>query len=118
GIVCDHEGAVVRIVAHVIGDSVELSAHSDGRAAFRNLFAKDFGAVRLGEDRLGDVLADLALIDVPCGDDLNVAGPIAADVRVHEPDRLVRSVSIISEALDERAGAVPDADYGDVDVPH
>ena len=114
----DPERAVIRIVGHVIGDAVELAAHSDDCAARGNVIAEHLGAVRLGEDRLGYVLADLAPVNVPGGDNVDVARAVPADIPVHQPDRVVRAVAIIRQALDEGAGAVPDANDRDVDVRH
>ena len=80
------------------------------------MVAEDGGAIGLREDRSGDVLADLAAVDVPGGDELDVLGPVAAEVPVHQPDLVVgAAILIMGEALHERARAIADADDGDVD---
>jgi hypothetical protein len=79
--------------------------------------AEDGRAVGRREDRFGNVSADLAPVDVPRGDDLEVLGPVAAKVPVREADLLVgAAVGIMRDALDQRARAVSDADDRDVDV--
>ena len=45
--------------------------------------------VRLGEDRLGQIEADLALVDVEGRNDLDVADPVLAHDRVHDAGSLV-----------------------------
>ncbi len=114
----DDEGAIVVIVGHVLGDAVEDAAHLDGGAGRLDALAEHRGAIRLGEDRIGDVLADLARIDVPGSDDMDVAGAIAAEIPMHQADRVVRAVAIMRKPLDERAGAVANADDRDVDALH
>ena len=73
------------------------------------------GVVLAGEDRLGEVLADLVRVDVERGDELDVADVVAAEVDVHQAgDVRVRvGVSVVLDALDEGGGAVADADDGD-----
>jgi hypothetical protein len=102
----------------MLGDAVEDIAHRDLHAAGGNLGTEDRGAIGLGEDRLGHVLADLARVDVPGGDDADVAGLIAAQIPVHQADRIVRALAIMGKALNERAGAIANADDGDFDGIH
>ena len=71
--------------------------------------------VRVRPDRVGEVLADLVLGDVERGGELDVADVIAAEVDVHEAgDELVRGrVLVVLDALEQRIGAVADADDRD-----
>jgi hypothetical protein len=73
----------------MVGDAVQHRAHLHHRAGRRDGGGEHRGAIGLGEDRLGDVLADLARIHVPGGDDLDVGGFIAADFPVHQAGRVV-----------------------------
>ena len=75
------------------------------------------GVVGLGVDRLGEVLADLVLVDVERGHELDVADVVAAQVDVHQArhELIVHGVLVVVAALDEGAGAVADADDGDAD---
>src|SRR5450755_1284996 len=68
--------------------------------------------VLAGEDRVREVLADLLDVNVERGGELDVADVVAAEVDVHESgDRLARiGAAVVVHALDERAGAVADAD--------
>ncbi|PAV69713.1 hypothetical protein WR25_08442 [Diploscapter pachys] len=100
-VVGDHEGAIVLVVAHMVGDAIEHGAHLHDRAGRGDVGGEDRGAIGLGEDRLGDVLAHLARIDIPGGDDLDVRRLIAADFPVHQADRVVRAFAIIFESLDQ-----------------
>ena len=76
------------------------------------------GVVRLGVDRLGQVLADLVLVDVEGRHELDVADVVAAEVDVHQPrDEVVGlGVLVVVAALDEAARAVADAHDGDPDL--
>ena len=102
----------------MIRNAVQLAAHANDRPTRRDFVAEDFGAIGLGEDRLGHVLADLAPVNVPGGDHLNVAGTVAPHFAVHKSDRLVRAGPIVGETLDQGAGAVSDAHYRYVYARH
>ena len=79
---------------------------------------EDVGVVRLGVDRLGQVLADLVLVDVEGGHELDVADVVAAEVDVHQArdEVVLLGVLVVVAALDEAARAVADADDGDPDL--
>ena len=89
----------------------------DGDAHVLDLL-EDVGVVRLGVDRLGQVLADLVLVDVEGGHELDVADVIAAEVDVHQArdEVVLLGVLVVVAALDEAARAVADADDGDPDL--
>src|SRR5437867_5004461 len=74
--------------------------------------------VRLGEDRVREVEADLVLVDVERGHELDVPDVVAAEVDVHQArDRLLgRGVAVVVHALNERGGAVAHPDDGDADL--
>ena len=76
------------------------------------------GVVLAREDRLGEVLADLLLVDVEGGDELHVADVVAAQLDVHQARDEVAGlrVLVVVAALDEAARAVADADDGDADL--
>jgi hypothetical protein len=68
------------------GIAVENTAHHhDGTSRF-DFFAKDFGAVRRGENRLGRVNAHFPPIDVESGDDFDILWLIRPNLSVHQPD--------------------------------
>ena len=79
---------------------------------------EDVGVVRLLVDRLGQVLADLVLVDVERGHELDVADVVAAQADVHQPrdELVVLGVLVVVAPLDEAAGAVADADDRDPDL--
>ena len=79
---------------------------------------EDVGVVRLRVDRLGQVLADLVLVDVEGGHELDVADVVAAEVDVHQPgdEVVLLGVLVVVAALDEAARAVADADDRDADL--
>ena len=89
----------------------------DGHAGRPDLVER-VGVVRLGVDRLGEVLADLVLVDVEGRDEVDVADVVAAQIDVHQArDEVVGvRVLVVVAALDEAAGAVPDPDDGDPDL--
>ena len=74
--------------------------------------------VLAGEDRLGEVLADLVGVDVEGGGELDVADVVAAEVHVHEARDLLGGIGVlvVLDALHERARAVADADDRDADL--
>ena len=76
------------------------------------------GVVRLDEDRLRQVLADLVLVDVEGGHELDVADVVAAEVDVHEAgdEVAVLGIGVVEAALHEAARAVADAHDGDADL--
>ena len=69
-------------------------------------------------DRVGEILADLALDDVERGRELDVADVVAAEVDVHEAgdELVVRRVLVVLDALEQRVRAVADADDRDADL--
>jgi hypothetical protein len=74
--------------------------------------------VLTGQDRLGEVAADLLGVDIERGDELDVAHVIVAQLDVHQPgDLLARvGVSVVMHALDERGGTVSGADDRNADL--
>ena len=76
--------------------------------------------VLAGDDRLGQVEADLLGVHVERGDELDVADVVVAELDVHEAgDEAGRvGVGVVVDALDERGGAVADSDDGDADGTH
>ena len=81
----------------------------------RDLAGEVQRVVLAGEDRLGEVLADLLGVDVERGRELDVADVVAAEVHVHEARDLLGGVGVlvVVDALHEGGGAVADADDGD-----
>src|SRR4029077_135032 len=67
------------------------------------------------EDGLREILADLRLVDVEGGDELDVPDVIAAQVDVHEAwhGLRLRGVAVVVHALDQRGRAVADPHDGD-----
>src|SRR5262249_30693482 len=74
--------------------------------------------VLAGEDRLGEVLADLLGVDVEGGGELDVAHVVAAEVHVHQARNLLSRVGVlvVLDALHERARAVADTDDRNADL--
>ena len=110
-------GAFSMIWTEVLAQAVVGHAALDLDAQVRDLL-EDVRVVRLGVDRLGQVLADLVLVDVEGGDELDVADVVAAQVDVHQTwhELVVRGVLVVVAALDEAARAVAHADDRDADL--
>ena len=110
-------GRLLDDLAEVLAEAVVGHPALDLDAEVRHLL-EDVGVVRLGVDRLGQVLADLVLVDVEGGHELDVADVVAAELDVHEArdEVVLLGVLVVVAALDEAAGAVPDADDGDPDL--
>ncbi len=100
--------------------AVERPPAAHGDAERRHVLGEPDRVVRLGEDRLGDVGADLLAVDVERGHDLDVADVVPAELDVHETRDLLRRVGVLVElqTLDERRGAVADADDRDTNLVH
>jgi hypothetical protein len=73
-----------------------------------------------GVDGLGQVLADLLVIDVEGCDELHVAHVVRPELHVHEAGhrRSRVGVAVVLHALHQRAGTVADADDGDAHRSH
>ena len=71
--------------------------------------------VRVCPHRLGEVDSDLALDDVERGDELDVRDVVPAEVDVHQPgdELVVVGVLVVLDTLQQRVGAVADADDRD-----
>ena len=98
----------------VLPDAVVRHAARHGDAGLGDVGELD-RVVRVGPDRLGEVLADLALDDVEGGRELDVRDVIAAEVDVHQPGnrRLGLRLLVVLDALQKRVCAVADADERD-----
>ena len=74
--------------------------------------------VLAAHDRLREILADLLVVDVERGDELDVAHVVAAEVDVHQArhELVVGGVAVVVDALHERGGAVADSHDGDADA--
>lgn len=62
------------------------------------MVAEGLGAIGRSEDRFGDIAADLALVDIPCGHDLQVLRPVAAEVPVGEAGAQARDSEVLHPA--------------------
>ncbi len=99
------------LLREVLAEAVVRHAAVDRHVEVRDVGELD-RVVLAGPDRLGEVLADLLLVDVERGGELDVADVVAAEVDVHEArDSAVRvGVLVVLDALHERVGAVAHAD--------
>jgi hypothetical protein len=110
-------GRLLDDLAEVLAEAVVGHPAIDRDAHGRDLL-KDDRVVRVRVDRLGEVLADLRLVDVEGGHELDVADVVSAEAHVHEPrdEGPFLGVLVVVAALDEAARAVPDADDRDADL--
>ena len=106
-------------LAVVLAETVVGVAALDDDAGRRHVGDVD-RVVLAGDDRLGEVTTDLLAVDVERRDELHVTDVVAAEVDVHEAGdaRLGVGVLVELDALDERRGAVADADDGDSNGTH
>ena len=78
--------ALVMLLLEVLAEAVVGHPALDRDAELGQLAVAELQRVVLaGEDRLGEVLADLVGVDVERGGELDVADVVAAEVDVHEP---------------------------------
>ncbi len=98
-------------LAVVLAETVERVAALHGDAGRRDVGELERVVLR-GLDRLGEVEADLLAVDVERCDELDVADVVLAELHVHEARHEVGRVGVlvVLDALDERRGAVADAD--------
>ncbi len=106
-------GRLLHDFGEVLADAVVGHAALDFHAGARHV-RELHGVVGLCEYGLGEVEPHLVLVDVERGDELDVTDVIAAEVNVHQPRHGLfgRCVAVVVHALDERRGAVADADDG------
>src|SRR5438477_1648305 len=85
-------------------------------------FAELVRIVRLGENGLREVLADLVFVNVEGGAELDVAYVVSTEARVHQPryEFVVRCFAVVLYTLHQGRGAVSHADncYPDFFVWH
>ena len=116
GGVCQNEAALAH-AGHMIGNAIEHFAHNDLGTRGRHVLVENSSAVRRGENGFGNILADLAGIDIDAENELDIACPVATDPIVNQAlRRIVRPV--IGNALHQRGGAVTHADHGDLNRLH
>ena len=110
-------GAFSTTSREVLADAVVRHAARDLDAGLRHVGELD-RVVRVRPHRVGEVLADLALDDVERRRELDVADVVAAEVDVHEAgdELVVVGVLVVLAALEQRVGAVADADDRDADL--
>ena len=72
------------------------------------------------EDRLAEIAADLAGVDVEGGGELDVADVVAGQPRVHQAgdEGILGRLPVVVHTLDERRCAVSNADDGDSNGSH
>ena len=110
-------GRLLDDLREVLADAVVRHPARDRDAGLRDVGELD-RVVRVRPHRVGEVDADLALDDVERGDELDVADVVAAEVDVHQPGDEVLGIGVlvVLDALEERVGAVADADDRDADL--
>ena len=110
-------GAFVDDLGEVLADAVVGHAAVDRDPGLRHVGELD-RVVRVRPDRVGEVLADLVGGDVERGRELDVGDVVAAEVDVHQAgdELVVRRVLVVLHALEQRVGAVADADDRDADL--
>ena len=108
------------VVGHVRRKTVEDAAHFHDRAGQADLVAENLGAIGRGENGFADVEPDFAAVNVECGHNLNVPGPIRGDLLVHQADAgaIGGGAAVEIDTLDERTGTVAHPDDGDTDFSH
>ncbi len=110
-------GAFVDDLGDVLAEAVVGHAAVDGDPGLRHVGELD-RVVRMRPDRVGEVLADLVRRHVERRRELDVGDVVAAEVHVHQArdELVVRRVLVVVHALDERVGAVADADDRDANL--
>src|SRR5665213_642158 len=111
-------GSLHDLLFEVLAEAVVGHAAVHGHAEIAGHFGELHRVVLTGPDRLSEVLADLRLVDVEGGRELDVAHVVAAEVDVHQAGDVLRGVGlrVVLDALHERRCAVADADDRDADL--
>src|SRR5207237_6346147 len=78
------ESAQWVLVAHVVGKTVENTAHFHDCAGALDFIAKNFGAVRRGKNGFAHIESHLAAIDIKSGNHFDVLRMVRADAAVHQ----------------------------------
>ena len=100
--------------------AVQNASHFYNSARELDVFTENLCAIGRGENGFAHIQANLAPVDIECGDNFNVTRAVTADLPVHQPDASAvdgRTVVKI-DSLDKRAGAVSDTDNGDSYFSH
>ena len=119
GAVALDEREVVLVAAHVFRDPVQNTSHRHLDASGRHRRGEDRGAVWSRKDGLVHVDADLSLVDVEGGHDLDVRGGVPTDLPVHQANRLIGRLGlVVLNPLQQRARAVADSNHCDLDLIH
>src|SRR4051794_21200364 len=106
------------LLGQVLAEAVVRHAAVHGDAELLRHLGELDRVVRIGPDRLAEILADLRAVDVERARELDVADVVAAEVDVHEPRHPLGGVrvGVVLDALHERVRAVADADDRDADL--
>ena len=99
------------------GNAVQHLAHDHLRAGRGHVGVEHGGVVGMGKDCLGNILANLAGIDIHAQHEINVARAIAADPVVDQALRRIVG-TIVGDPLDQRTSAIAHANHGDLDCLH
>ena len=115
----DDECSLFWEVVHVFGNAVEDAAHLHGHAEVGHIFKKNRRIVGPRKYCLRDVFSNLALIDVERSDHLDVGRLVLTDFPVDEAIGGVLALAVVVvDALDQRTGAIPNANYCDTNFFH
>ena len=108
------------VIGHVLRVAIEDTAHFHDRSGESDFVAKDPGAIGGRKDRFADVEPDFAAVDVKSGDHFDVAGPIGADLFMHEAHggAIDGRAAVEVHSLNERAGTIAHSNDGDSDFSH
>ena len=108
------------MLGHVLGETVHDHAHFHDRAGEADFIAKDFGAIGRGKNGFADVEPDFAAVNVEGGHDLDIPGPVGADLAVHQAHgaAIDPGAPVKIDPLDKRAGTIAHSDDGDTDFSH
>ncbi len=98
---------MVVIFRHMFGDAVKNMPHLHLGPRERHGFAKDGGAVGLGENCFRYVLADFSLVNIPSSYDMDIGRLIPAQVPMHEPDRIICALAIIGKPCTRELAQLP-----------
>src|SRR5439155_5908298 len=114
------ESAQWILVAHVLGKTVENTAHFHDCAGSLDFIAKNLRAVRRGKNGLARIESHLAAIDIKSGNYFDVLRLVRADATVHEAGTASVAVgpAVKIDSLDERTGTVAHSDDSDSDFAH
>ncbi len=107
------------IVLHMLGKTVQDTAHLHRYPSIGYIFVKNCGAVWFLEDGLGHIFAHFTVVDVKSRHHFYVVRPVSANIPMHDADGIFSAlVTIVMDSLNQGTSAVSKSNNAYFRTPH